>query len=264
MNALRKYGLAVITGASSGIGAIYADRFAQRGLNLLLVARREDRLQQLANDLRQKYGVNVEVLKANLTDPEELTNLEARLQSEEVAALVNNAGVGGLGPTLATTRDKMEDVLRLDVVALMRLSHAVLTGFRERNSGVLINIGSIMAMAPSPGASVYSGCKAFVMNFTRSLQLENAKTGIQIQLLMPGPVRTEFFSSQGMSESVFPDSAFLSAEQLVDAALAGLDAKEEVSMPAMSDLQIWKTLENARTAYLSANMSGQVAPRYLA
>ena len=227
------------------------------------MARREERWRQIVGTLREKYGASVEVYKADLTDAQELAGLEARLQGEQVAVLVNNAGVGGLGSSAGTTRDKMEEVLRLDVVALMRLSHVVLEGFRKRDVGVLVNIGSIMAMAPSPGGSVYSGCKAFVMNFTRSLQLEYAKAGIRIQLLMPGPIRTEFFSSQGMSDSIFPDTAYLSAEQLVDAALPGLDANEEISVPAMNDPQIWKSLEAARTAFLSANMSGQVAPRYL-
>ena len=262
MTTFPRTGLAVITGASSGIGAVYADRLAKQGLSLLLVARRVDRLRVLAETLQNKYGVSVEVSSADLVKAYDLAGLEARLEREKVAVLVNNAGVGGLGPTAKTTRENMEDVVKLDVVALMRLSHAAMVGFRERNEGVLINIGSIIAFAPSPGGAVYSGSKAFVMNFTRSLQMEYAKTPIRIQLVTPGPIRTEFFSSQGMSDSVFPDSAFLSAEQLVDAAIAGLGAGEAIVTPAMADPQTWTALETARTEFLSANMSGKVAPRY--
>ncbi len=262
MTTFPKAGLAVITGASSGIGSVYADRLAKQGLPLLLVARRADRLRALADKLQARYPVSVEIMSADLVEADDLARLEARLEREQISVLVNNAGVGGLGPTAKASREEMEDVVKLDIVALMRLTHAALVGFRERNEGVLINIGSIIAFAPSAGGAVYAGSKAFVMNFTRSLQLEYAKMPIRIQLVMPGPTRTEFFSSQGMSDSVFPDSAFLSAEQLVDAAMAGLHSGEAIATPAMADPQTWANLETARTEYLAANMSGTVASRY--
>jgi len=262
MSANEPGGLAVITGASSGIGAKYADRLAARGRALLLVARRQDRLDQVAADLSSRHGVRAETLVADLEEASDLARLEARLATDNVGMLINNAGIGGLGPTAGSTADKLDRLIRLNVTALTRLSLAALTGFRTRDAGVLVNIGSILAHAPSAGAAAYSGSKAYVLNFTRSLQMEYADSGIRIQLVMPGPIRTEFFTSQGMSDSVFPDSAYLTAEQLVDAALAGLAAGEAVTNPSMAEPETWAALESAQRQYLLAVISGQVAKRY--
>jgi short-subunit dehydrogenase len=199
--------LAVVTGASPGIGKAYADRLAAQGHALLLVARRQDRLTEVAADLASRHGVPVDTLVADLEQPADLAVLEQRLASEPVAALVNNAGAGGLGPTAKSTADKMESLIRLNIVALTRLSHAALVGFRARGAGTLVNIGSIIAFAPSKGGAVYSGSKAYVLNFTRSLQMKYAKTGLSIQVVMPGPIRTEFFSSQELSDGIFPTRA---------------------------------------------------------
>lgn len=177
--------------------------------------------------------------------------------------LINNAGAGGLGPTAKSTADRMEKLNRLNIVALTRLSHAALMGSRERGAGTLVNLGSIIAFAPTLGGAVYSGSKAYVLNFTRSLQLEHADTGIRIQIVLPGPIRTEFFSSQGMSDSVFPDKSFISAEQLVDAALAGLAVGELVISPTMVKSESWVALEASTKQYLKETPSGAVAPRYL-
>ena len=125
-----------------------------------------------------------------------------------------------------------------------------------------MNIGSMMAHEAAPSAAAYSGSKAYVLNFTRSLQIEYAGSPIRIQLVMPGPIRTEFYSSQGVSESIFPPESYLAPEQLVDAALAGLDTGEPVTIPSMLDEQAWIALEAARTEFVKATMSGKVAARY--
>ncbi len=255
--------LAVVTGASSGIGKAYADRLAAQGHALLLVARRRDRLTEVATDLASRHGVPVDTLVADLEQPADLAVLEQRLSSEPVAVLVNNAGAGGLGPTSKSTADKMESLIRLNIVALTRLSHAALVGFRARGAGTLVNIGSIIAFAPSKGGAVYSGSKAYVLNFTRSLQLEYADSVLRIQVVMPGPIRTEFFSSQGLSDGIFPDQSFITAEQLVDAALAGLAAGELVTTPTLCDRSIWAGLEAERGRYMAQVMAGTVAPHYL-
>lgn len=255
-------GLAVITGASSGIGAVFADRLAARGHPLLIVARRADRLVELKADLEARHGVAVETLTADLESAEDLSRLEARLGASDVAILVNNAGAGGLGPLAQSSADQLERIVRLNVLALTRLSHAAVGSFRQRNIGVLVNIGSIVAFAPSAFSAVYGGSKAYVVNFTRSLQAEYAKTGIRIQLVMPGPVRTEFFSSQGLSDSVFPDTAFISAEALVDASLNGLELGELITTPTLSQDGVWKALEEAREAYLRVTTSGKLADQY--
>lgn len=263
MSNLQTDGIAVVTGASSGIGLAYADRLAAQGHPLLLVARRKDRLDAVAAQLSSQHGVTVETMVADLERPDELAVLEQRLASDHVSMLVNNAGAGGLGPTSKSTADRMEQLIRLNIVALTRLSHAALVGFRKRGAGTLVNLGSIIAFAPTPGGAVYSGSKAYVLNFTQSLQLEHAGSAIRIQVVMPGPIRTEFFSSQGLSDSIFPDKSFITAEQLVDAALAGLAAGELITSPTMTRSETWSEIEAARKLYLSDATAGVVATRYL-
>ena len=255
-------GLAVVTGASSGIGAVYAERLAARGHSLLLVARRPDRLASTKDRLSSNYRVEVATVVADLERPSDVSDLAARVTADDVTFLVNNAGAGGLGRSEDITADQLERIIQLNITALTRLSHAALTGFRKRGAGVLVNIGSMMAHAAAAGAAAYSGSKAYVLNFTRSLQMEYAGSPIRIQLVMPGPVRTEFFSSQGASESIFPPESYLIPEQLVAAALAGLDAGESVTIPSMLDEQAWTALEAARSEFVKALLSGTVAVRY--
>jgi short-subunit dehydrogenase len=255
-------GLAVVTGASSGIGAVYAERLAARGHPLLLVARRRDRLASTKDRLSSNYRVEVAVLVADLERPSDVSDLEARVAADDVTFVVNNAGAGGLGRSEDLTADQLERIIQLNIMALTRLSHAALRGFRKRQAGVLVNIGSMMAHAAAASAAAYSGSKAYVLNFTQSLQMEYAGSPIRIQLVMPGPIRTEFFLSQGVSESIFPPESYLAPEQLVDAALAGLDAGEPVTIPSMLDEHAWIALEAARTEFVKATMSGKIAVRY--
>ena len=255
-------GLAVITGASSGIGAVYAERLAARGHSLLLVARRPDRLASTKDRLSRNYPVEVATLVADLERASDVSDLEARIAANDVTFLVNNAGTGGLGRSQDITADQLERIIHLNITALTRLSHAALVGFRKRKAGVLVNIGSMMAHAAAASAAAYSGSKGYVLNFTRSLQMEYAGSPVRIQLVMPGPIRTEFFSSQGVSESIFPPESYLAPEQLVDAALAGLDAGKSVTIPSMLDEQPWAALEAARSELVKAMMSGKVAVRY--
>jgi short-subunit dehydrogenase len=212
--------------------------------------------------LSSNYRVEVASLVADLERPSDLSDLQARVAADDVTLLVNNAGAGGLGRSQDITADQLERIIKLNITALTRLSHAALAGFRKREAGVLVNIGSIMAHAAAPSAAAYSGSKAYVLNFTRSLQMEYAGSPIRIQLVMPGPIRTEFFTSQGVSESIFPPESYLASEQLVDAALAGLDAGESVTIPSMLDEQPWTALEAARSEFVKAMMSGKVAVRY--
>ena len=255
-------GLAVVTGASSGLGTVYADRLAARGYKLLLVARRDDRLAEVAADLRARHGANVVTMVADLEQPGDLSKVEAALGDGELDVLVNNAGAGGLGPSSKAAAEQLDRVIKLNVSAVTRLSLAALATFRGRGAGVLVNIGSILAHGPGPGAAAYSGSKAYVLNFTQSLQAEYAQSSIRIQLVLPGPIRTEFFSSQGISDAVFPQESFLSPEQVVDAAMAGLSADEAVTTPSLLDESVWTTLEKARGAYFKAAASGQPARRY--
>lgn len=256
-------GVAVVTGASSGIGATYADRLAAQGHDLLLVARRADRLAELAARLSAQYGVQVETLVLDLANASDLARLEARLEADPAAVLINNAGVGALGPTAATGADAQEALIRLNIIALTRLSLAALAGFRKTGQGALVNIASVLAYGPSAGGASYSGSKAYVLNFTRSLQMEYADSAIRIQAVLPGPIRTEFFSAQGLPDSIFPDTAYISADALVDAALAGLANGEQITVPTLVSPALWDDIEGKHRAFLGEVIGGRVAERYL-
>lgn len=261
---MNNLGTAVITGASSGIGAAFAARLARRGHDLLLVARRADRLATLAEQLRGATGVAVETLAADLGNAADLARLEARIAECPVTLLVNNAGVGALGATSTVAPDLQEALLRINVLALTRLSLAAVARFRAAGQGTLINIASVMAMMPSAGGGAYSGSKAYVLNFTRSLRLELTGSGINVHAVLPGPVRTEFFASQGMSDAVFPDSAYVTADALVDAVLVGVARNDEVITPSLASDGHWHDLEAARVAFMRDVMSGEIAARYQA
>lgn len=254
--------LAVITGASSGIGAAFATRLAQRGHDLVIVARRQDRLANLAAQLRSEYGIAVEQIVADLGRADDLARVESHVAQIPTTMLINNAGIGALGPTSSVSADAQDELIRVNIIALTRLSLAAVGRFRAAGRGTLINIASVLSLMPSAGGGAYSGSKAYVLNFTRSLSQELAGSGIGVHAVLPGPVRTEFFSSQGLNDSVFPDSAFVSAEELVDAALSGVAQGEDVITPTLGSIDVWRNFEAARSAYLGKVMSGSIAERY--
>jgi short-subunit dehydrogenase len=255
---------AVVTGASSGIGVAYAERMAERGYDLILVARRRDRLEDVAKRIKIKTNRAVEIVTADLSDANDLLRIEALLtEREDIDVLINNAGLGALGPTSKVAADALENLIRINILALTRLTHAVLPGFLRRNTGTIINIASMIAVMPTPSGAGYSGSKAYVLNFTRSLQMELAKTNIIIQAVLPGPVRTEFFEASGLAAAPFPNELFMSAEQLVDTALRALAQGELVCFPSLENASLWTDLENARIALSRALMqSGGPATRY--
>ncbi|WGR93999.1 SDR family oxidoreductase [Bradyrhizobium sp. ISRA443] len=255
---------AVVTGASSGIGAAYAERMAERGYNLILVARRRNRLEEIASKIQAKTKRAVEIVTADLGDPADLLRIEALLtEREDIDVLINNAGLGALGPTSKVAAAALENLIKINVLALTRLTHAVLPGFLRRNSGTIINIASTIAVMPTPSGAGYSGTKGYVLNFTRSLQMELAKTNVTVQAVLPGPVRTEFFEASGLTEAPFPDELFMSAEELVDTALHALDQGELVCFPSLEDTSFWTAFEDARIALSRAlTQSGRPATRY--
>lgn len=255
---------AVVTGASSGIGVAYAERMAERGYNLILVARRRNRLEEIARKIRATTKRAVEIVAADLGEAEDLSHIEALLtERDDIDVLVNNAGLGALGPTSQVAAAALENLIKINVLALTRLTHAVLPGFLRRNSGTIINIASIIAVMPTPSGAGYSGTKGYVLNFTRSLQMELAKTGVTIQAVLPGPVRTEFFEASGLTEAPFPDELFMSAEELVATALRALDQGELICFPSLENTSIWTAFEDARIALSRAlTQSGRPAARY--
>ncbi len=248
-------GTALITGASSGIGAIYADRLARRGYDLILVARNRDRLDRLASRLTTETGRTVEVVPADLGANEGITRVAEILRTDaSISMLVNNAGVGATAPLLQSDPDKMDAMITLNVVALTRLTEAVAPKFVERGTGTIINIASIVAIAPERLNGVYGGTKAFVLAFSQSLHHELASKGVRIQVVLPGATSTEFWEIAGRPVSQLPEAIVMSAEDMVDAALAGFNQGELVTIPALPDVSDWNAFEGARQA-LGPNLS---------
>jgi hypothetical protein len=257
-------GTALITGASSGIGAIYADRLAHRGYNLLLVARNGERLRRLSERLARESGREVQVLVADLTAPADLRRIEDRLRSDPaITMLVNNAGLGATTTLLESDPDRIEAMIQLNVVALTRLTQAAAPGFVARGGGTVVNIASIVALAPDLLNGSYSGTKAYVVNLTQSLHHELSGKGIRVQAVLPGAIRTEFWDLAGLPVSNLAQETVMSAEDLVDAALAGLDAGELITIPSLPNVAEWQRLDAARAA-LRPNLSHKKpAQRYL-
>lgn len=252
---------AVVTGASSGIGAAYADRLAARGYDLVLVARRGDRLERLAETLSHAYGNAVETAIADLANEHDLDAIDAIVaDAPNIDLLVNCAGMGALGPGVVVDPSKVDVMLKVNVLALTRLSLTAARRFANVRCGTIINIGSIVAVMPVPGAGSYSGSKAYVLNFSRSLQAEVASSNVKVQVVMPGPVRSEFF---GDTPAPFPDQLFMTAETLVDTALKALDQEEMVCFPTLHDIAAWEHLEGARSNLVKAvTQTGMPAERY--
>lgn len=263
MTKLKNTGTAVITGASSGIGAIYADRLASRGYDLVLVARNEERMNTLADRLRAQYSKQVRVLRADLTDTEELRQVETLLaQDPTVSLLVNNAGFGSVNPLLASDVDTMGEMIDLNVKSLMRLTYAAAPAFAARGAGTIVNIASIVAIAPELLNGVYGATKAFVLAFTQSLQHELAEKGVRIQTVLPGATGTEFWDIAGLSHGQLPTDWVMSAEEMVDAALAGLDAGEIVTIPPLQDGDDWIQYEASRRDLSQRFANSKPAARY--
>jgi uncharacterized protein len=263
MGSLESQGTALITGASSGIGAIYADRLSRRGYDLVLVARNRERLEALAKRLREETGRSVEIVAADLGDKAGLACVEAMLRTEpRFTMLVNNAGFGATAPLLASDIDKMEAMIALNVTALTRLTFAASPGFVARGRGAIINIASIVAIAPELLNGVYGGSKAYVLAFSQSLHHELAAKGVRVQAVLPGAIATEFWGIAGQPVENLPPTMVMTSENLVDAALAGLDQGELVTIPSLPNINDWTACEKARRA-LAPNLSRrQPAARY--
>jgi len=256
---------AVVTGASSGIGAVYAARLAARGYDLLLVARRADRLNALAEKLSAAHGVQVKVLAADLAKEADLADVEAVLQRDaSVRLLVNNAGIARLRPFAQSSAEDSASQIALNITALTRLTHAVLPGFVARNEGAVINVASVLAVHALPISSVYSATKAYVLQFSRGLQQELASTNVRVQSVMPAATATEIWSEEtsGVPLAALQKDTVMTAEDLVDAALAGLDQGEAVTWPSVGDAGLWDRFDAARGALFAATQTGTPAARY--
>ena len=256
-------GTAVITGASSGIGAIYADRLAERGYDLILIARRADKLEDVADRIRAKSGRAVDVFAADLTDELDVARVETLLKSDpRITLLVNNAGLGGAGTLLQSDVDQMTSMIALNVTALTRLTYALVPKFVSRGVGTIVNIASVVAITPETLNGVYGGTKAFVLAFSQNLRKELEGTGVAVQVVLPGATATDFWEIAGRPVELLPQDIVMSGEDLVDSALIGLDRGEFATIPPLQDSALYEAYETAREAMIGQLSHATPALRY--
>lgn len=251
----------LITGASSGIGATYAERFARRGHDLVLVARDKARLEALAIDLRQQYSVAVDVLQADLTQPGDLEVVEARLRDDSsIGILINNAGIAQSGGFLEQTAQSLTTIIALNTVALTRLASAIAPRLVQAGEGAIVNIGSVVGLAPEFGQSVYAATKAFVQLLSQGLSHELSPKGVYVQAVLPAATRTEIWERAGIDINILPE--VMEVGELVDAALIGFDRRELITIPPLHDAARWDALQGARQALLGDLRMAHAAERY--
>lgn len=256
-------GTAVVTGASSGIGAVYADRLARRGYDLVLVARSADKLAEVAGRISAKTGRKVDILPADLANASDLARVEAFLgETPDITLLVNNAGLGGTLKLVDSDVDQMTSLIALNVTALTRLTYAIVPQFIGRGAGTIVNIASVVAINPELLNGVYGGSKAFVLAFSQNLQHELAGTGVTVQVVLPGATATDFWAIAGRPVEYLPSEIVMRSEDLVDAALVGLDRGEFASIPSLQDGTLYDAYEAARQAMVGKLSTATPAPRY--
>jgi uncharacterized protein len=256
-------GTALITGASGGIGAIYADRLAKRGYDLILVARNEKRLKDVAARITGASGRSITVLQADLNDKASLRKVENVLkENAAITMLVNNAGFGAVGSLLQADVDKMEEMIDVNVTALTRLTYAAAPAFASRGKGTIINISSVVGIAAEMLNGVYGATKAYVLALGHSLQHDLADKGVRIQTVLPGATATEFWDIAGYPHQNMPSTIVMAADAMVDASLVGLDAGELVTIPGLQDNEDWTKFEADRKSISKKFGNSVPAPRY--
>lgn len=230
-------GTCLVTGASSGIGVELARQLAARGHGVTLVARREHRLKRLAEQLREDFGVRAEVVAVDLANPRARAVLPYVLACRglSVDVLVNNAGLGTLGPITSADRDTQVGLVRVDVEAVVDLCATFLPGMVARGGGAILNVASTSAFQPMPGMAAYAAAKSFVVSYSRALRAELAGTGVSVTVLCPGPVETEFTKVAGFTDeaaaTAMPRSAYLPVPDVARAGLDGLARGRAVVVP---------------------------------
>lgn len=251
----------LITGASTGIGATYADRFANRGHDLVLVARDNIRMEALAVHLRRETGVKVDILRADLTNVRDLAQVEARLRDDHrIGLLINNAGTAPAGGFVDQNPDEIARIVSLNAMAPVRLASAVAPRFAQAGQGAIVNIGSVIGLAPEYGATVYGATKAFVLFLSQSLHAELGSKGVYVQAVLPAVTRTAIWEHAGKDVNKLP--AVMEVGELVDAALAGFDRRETVTIPPLPDATQWTDFEAARKVMFPNFNQAHAAVRY--
>lgn len=252
---------ALITGASSGIGTVYARRFASRGYNLVLVARSAEKLEHLALELGAARAVEIEILPADLTNPAQLQAVATRLANGDIDVLVNNAGAALLGPFETAEAAAMEQLIALNVTAPTLLASAVTASMVKRGSGAIINLGSVVSLMPEYFPGIYAATKSYILTLSAGLAAEVGPKGVYVQAVLPAATRTEIWERAGADLSQIPN--VMDVDDLVDAALVGFDRREAVTIPPLADVSLWDAIERARAVFPSG-LGGSPAERYRA
>jgi len=253
----------LITGASTGIGAVYADRFAHRGHNLILVARDKARMEELAKRLRAETGVAIDILPADLTAAADLARVEQRLRDDErIGVLINNAGAAAPGGFTNPDLDATDRLIRLNVTAVTRLAGAVVPRLLARGEGAIINIASVVGLAPEFPLGAYGATKSYVLAFSQNLQAELGSRGLYVQAVLPAATRTEIWERSGRDVNSL--SGVMEVGEMVDAALVGYDRREAITIPSLPDSGQWETFNAARQAMLPNFGNEHAASRYRA
>lgn len=252
----------LITGASTGLGAVYADRFARRGHNLVLVARDADRMAVLATRLRAEFGVEVDILPADLTNETDLEAVATLLETDSrIGILVNNAGMSLSGTFTTQTPADIDRLIAVNLTAVVRLARAVAPRLAKSGTGSIINLSSVVGLAPEFGMTIYGATKAFVLFLSQGLSLELGPQGVYVQAVVPAVTRTEIWERSGKDVNAM--SGVMDAGELVDAALTGFDRREAVTIPPLHEESLWTAHEQSRQAMLSEFGQEHPAPRYL-
>lgn len=264
MNQKTRRGIAVVTGAAGGVGANYALGLARRGYDLLLVDRSSEALYALSAYIVQVTGRRVQLAVLDLANPDELAALTKRLREDtDIDLLANLAGVATFSQFAEIPTATVEQTIAVNVTALTQLSRAVATRFAERGRGTIVNFASVLAFRPWTEFNVYNATKAYVVALSQSLQTEFQGTGVLVQVVAPPATATKFWERAGFSHENLPAKAVMDADDLVAAALVGLDYGEQWVMPSLHDSDRWKAFQETRAALVKGMMNGVVADRYI-
>jgi short-subunit dehydrogenase len=254
---------ALVTGASTGLGAVFATALARQQYDLTIVARSRERLEALAERLRQSHGIGIEVIVADLTQAAALRTVEEHVASAQaLELLVNNAGFGTIGPFATLDADREEAEIRLNIMAPMRLTRAALPGMIARGRGAIINVSSLSAFVPGPYNATYGATKAFLNSFTEALHEELRGTGVRVQALCPGFTHTEFQQRAGIDVSTLPAAVWMTPEAVVEASLAALQRGQVICVPGLRNHSL-ALLLGAAPRRLVRRVTGVLAHRVL-
>ena len=258
-------GTAVVTGATGGVGALYAAGLAERGYDLVLVGRQQQALDAVARAVAQRATVKVEALVANLAEPGDLAHVEARLSSDPaITALINCATAVTFSPLAAVSSEALDETIAVNITALTRLTRAALPGLLKRGNGSIVNFASVLAFHPWPEFGAYSAAKAYVVSFSQALQGEVEGKGVLVQVVTPPAADTGFWNRAGLPVSNLPSGAVMKPRDLVDAALKGLDRGEPWVFPSLLEQSLWDDHQKTRQALVGGLMNGAPAARYVA